>query len=152
VTAALGISSNLAILPGGTGSGPYSDTVNFTGTGVVGGSFTATSSGRNFGTVAVGSEASVYGTQLTNSTGAAITLTLGGGTLASPGVAEGYSVVTNCGATLAVNASCELEFDFTPTAAGATSVLYPVSANGGAVPFTSGGTVYTGITLTGTGD
>jgi hypothetical protein len=91
--------------------------------------------------------------ELTNNTASAITLTLGGGTFGSNGAADGYTVQTNCGATLAVNANCELVFGFTPKAVGTTQVVYPVSATSGGnnVPLMSGGQTYTGITLTGTG-
>jgi subtilase family serine protease len=156
VSSALTITSNVSILPGGTGSGPYSDTVSFTGTGVAGGNFTASTAGHNYGTVAVGSAATPYGVTLTNSTSVALTLTLGGGTFASNGAADGYTVATNCGATLAVNASCQLQFSYTPTAIGSTSVAYPVTAVNGSTPYPlySGGTQVSGgsITLSGTGN
>jgi hypothetical protein len=152
-TDSLVITSSVEILPGGTTSAPYTDTVTVTGTGVAGGSFTASTVGHNFGSIAVGSAASPYGVELTNNTASAITLTLGGGTFGSNGAADGYTVQTNCGATLAVNANCELVFGFTPKAVGTTQVVYPVSATSGGnnVPLMSGGQTYTGITLTGTG-
>ena len=147
------ITSSVPILPGGTTSSPYTDAVTVTGTGIAGGSFTATSVAHNFGTVAVGSAATTYGVQLANNTSAAITLALGGGTFATMGAADGYSVLTNCGATLAMNSNCEVEFNYTPTAAGATQVMYPIAAtnSNGSVPLMSGGVSYGGITLTGTG-
>jgi uncharacterized repeat protein (TIGR03803 family) len=149
----LAITSSVPILPGGTTSSPYTDTVTVTGTGVAGGSFTATSVAHNFGSVTVGSAAATYGVKLANNTATGITLTLGGGTFASNGAADGYSVVTNCGATLAANANCEVEFNYTPTGAGTTQVMYPIAAtnSGGSVPLMSGGASYSGITLTGTG-
>ena len=61
---------------------------------------------------------------------------------------------TNCGATLAVNASCELIFSFSPTATGQVSAIYFVSAvdkNNNQVPLYSGGNTYSAITLLGTG-
>jgi len=147
------ITSSVPILPGGTTSSPYTDTVTVTGTGVAGGSFTATSVAHNFGSVAVGSSATTYGVKLANNTATSITLTLGGGTFASNAAADGYSVVTNCGATLAANANCEVEFNYTPTGAGTTQVMYPIAAtnSSGSVPLMSGGASYSGITLTGTG-
>jgi hypothetical protein len=148
---ALTVSSDHSILPGGTGSGPYSTVVNFTGAGVAGGYFTATSAGHNFGTVTVGSQASPYGVVLSNNT--AVTLTLALGNLSAN--TDGYSVVTNCGSTLAVNASCNLQFYYTPTAVGQTTAFYQVSASNGSTsyPLYSGGTAVTsgGVTLTGTG-
>jgi arabinogalactan endo-1,4-beta-galactosidase len=156
VSGALTINSNVAILPGGTGSnGSYSDSVSFAGTGASGGTFSATTAGHNFGSVAVGSAATAYGLTLTNGTGATVALTFGGGTFASNGPADGYSVLTNCGATLAANASCQLQFGYAPSTAGTTSVVYPVTAANGATnyPLYSGGAIVGsgGITLTGTG-
>jgi hypothetical protein len=151
----LTVHSNVAILPNGSGSsGAYTDLVSFTGTGVVGGTLTATSTGHNFGTVKTGSEATAYGVELSNNTAVALTLTLGGGTFASNGAADGYTMQTNCPATLAVNANCEIVFSYTPAAVGTTSVAFPVSAKNGSTsyPMSSGGSTYTSITLTGTGD
>jgi hypothetical protein len=155
VSYTLTLNSNVQILPNGTGSGnSYSDPVTFVGVGVAGGSLTATSTVHNFGTVPVGAEANSYGVQLSNNTASPVTLSLGGGTFASNGAADGYSVQTNCPVTLAVNQNCEVLFLFTPAVSGTTQVFYPVSAtsSNGSVPMTSGGTTYTGITLSGTGD
>jgi hypothetical protein len=145
-TAALTVSSNLSILPGGTGSGPYTDVVNFSGSGTTSAQFTATTAGHNFGTVTVGSTATAYGTTLTNSTG--VVLTLNFGSVSSP-----FTKATNCGTTLAVNASCQLQFDFTPTATGVVQQVYSVSATNGSTTYNlySGGNQVSGITLTGTG-
>jgi hypothetical protein len=154
-TDALTVASNVVILPGGTGSnGSYTDTISFSGIGVAGGSLTATSTVHNFGTEPVGAEANSYGVELSNNTSSAVTLTLGGGTFASNGAADGYTMQTNCPVTLAVNQNCELMFLYTPTATGATQVFYPVAASNssGSVPLTSGGSTYTGITLSGTGE
>jgi hypothetical protein len=149
VSGAVTITSNLQILPGGTGSGSsYSDVVNFTGSGTTSTSFTATSSVHNFGNTTVGSAATAYGTTLTNSTG--VTLTLQFGSVSSP-----FTEITNCGATLAANASCQLQFGFTPTATGTVQQVFTISATNGSTtyPLYSGGTAAAngGITLTGTG-
>jgi hypothetical protein len=144
----LTITSSIPIVPGGTGSGPYMGTVVFSGTGTSSGQLTVSTSTHNFGDVAVNSTGSVYGVTMTNSTGAAVTLTYG--SLASTAFAL---QATNCGATLPNNATCQMDFTFTPTAVGFTSATYAISANGGAVPLYSiaAAANVSGITLQGTG-
>ncbi len=149
----LTVNSNQPILPNGTGSSPnYSDTVSFTGAGVASGQFTASSVNHNWGNVTVGTTGTNYGVQLTNTTATTLTLSLGSGF--TQGL-NGFNLAgTNCGTTLAVNASCELIFSFSPTGAGAVSASYGVSAvDTSSTPVTlySGGNPYTGITLLGTG-
>jgi hypothetical protein len=113
-----------------------------TGNGVSSGAVTLTTAGHNFGTVADGTTSGTYGVVLTNSTSAAVTLTLGSVTLP-------FTSVTNCPASLAAGASCNLQFAFKPTTPGTTSQTYSVSAGGATI--TSGGNVVTGIVLTGAG-
>jgi hypothetical protein len=149
----LTVNSNVPILPDGTGSSPnYSDTVSFTGTGVSAGQFTATSVNHNWGNVTVGTTGTNYGVQLTNATSTTVTLTLGAGFTQGQ---YGFSLAgTNCGSTLAVNASCELIFSFSPTGAGAVSASYGVTAvntSSNPVQLYSGGNPYSAITLVGTG-
>ncbi len=149
----LTVNSDVPILPDGTGSSPnYSDTVSFTGTGVSAGQFTATSVNHNWGNVTVGTTGTNYGVQLTNATSTTVTLTLGGGFTQGQ---YGFSLAgTNCGSTLAVNASCELIFSFSPTGAGAVTASYGVTAvntSSNPVQLYSGGNPYSAITLVGTG-
>jgi subtilase family serine protease len=149
----LTVNSNVPILPDGTGSSPnYSDTVSFTGTGVSAGQFTATSVNHNWGNVTVGTTGTNYGVQLTNATSTTVTLTLGAGFTQGQ---YGFSLAgSNCGSTLAVNASCELIFSFSPTGAGAVSASYGVTAvntSSSPVQLYSGGNPYSAITLVGTG-
>jgi hypothetical protein len=150
VSDVLTVTSNKTIVPGGTGSGPYAATVTFTGSGTTSSNFTASTSTHNWGNIPVNTTGSNYGVQLTNNTSAAITLSLGTGFVNT----LGFSVLgSNCGATLAVNASCELIFTFTPTAAGTVNTTYGITANGGAVPLYSlaNSADVPGITLIGTG-
>lgn len=150
VSDVLTVTSNQPILPGGSGSGPYTGTVTFTGAGTTTTNFTASTSTHNWGKIPVATTGSNYGVQLTNNTAAAITLTLGTGFANN----LGFSVLgSNCGASLAVNASCELIFTFTPTSQSSVSTTYGVSANGGAVQLYSlaNGAFVSGITLMGTG-
>ncbi len=149
----LTVRSNMPITPNGTGSaGSYSDTVTFTGAGVVGGQLTATSVAHNWGNVTVGTTGTNYGVQLTNTTATPVTLNMGSGFTAG---LYGFSEAgTNCGATLAVNGSCELIFSFSPTGAGMVSAGFGVTAvdaSSNPVKLYSGGTAYSGITLSGTG-
>lgn len=115
------------------------------GAGSPQGGVALTSAGHNFGTVMDGTMSATYGTELSNSTNARVTLTLGSlrGTE--------FTVLTNCGATLAAGASCELEFTFKPTAPGGVQAVYTISSL--PVAITSGGKLlaHGGITLNGTG-
>ena len=115
------------------------------GTGVSAGGVTLTTNGHNFGTVTDGTTSATYGTELSNSTSAAVTLTMG-----SLSGTE-FTVLTNCGATLAAGSNCELEFNFKPTTPGIVQSVYTLSASptgitSGGAPLPNGG-----ITLTGTG-
>jgi hypothetical protein len=120
------------------------------GTGVTGGNLTATSVKHNFGTLAAGTSGGNYGVQITNSTSSTVTLTLGSLT----NTADGFSEVgTNCGSSLAVNASCELIFSFTPATSGlgTVSAVFPITSSS---PLYSGGAQVSPeqITLIGTGE
>jgi hypothetical protein len=147
-TDAVTISSGVPIVPGGTGSGGnYSAVVNFTGNGVAGGQFTATSVGHDFGDIDVGTSGGNYGVQLSNNTSASITLSTG----PLSNTTTGFSLVaSSCGSSLAVNASCELIFTFTPNAVGYVSATYPITSSS---PLYSGGVLVSPsqITLSGTG-
>ena len=107
------------------------------------GSVTLTTNGHNFGTQAVGTASGTYGTELTNSSNATETITLG------PVPSGPFTMLTNCGTTLAAGASCEIEFTFTPTTTSTVQVVVPLSGSPTAI--TSGGVALPsgGITLTG---
>jgi len=113
------------------------------GSGTSNGGVSLTTNGHNFGTVAVGTTSSTYGTELSNSTASAETLTLG------PVPSGPFTMLTNCGTTLAAGASCEIEFTFTPTTTSVVQVVVPLSGSPTAI--TSGGVALPsgGITLTG---
>jgi hypothetical protein len=115
-----------------------------TGSGTSSGGLSLTTAGHNFGTQTVGTTSGTYGVVLSNSSSAAIALTLG--SVNSP-----FTSVTNCPATLAAGSSCNLQFTFKPTATGTTQEIYSISGNGGSSTLTSGGNTVSGITLTGTG-
>jgi hypothetical protein len=148
LTDAITITGSVPILPGGTTASPYSDTVSLTGVGVAGGQFTATSVKHSFGNVPVGDSAGNYGVELSNNTSSAVTLSLGSGFTQG---ANGFTIVgTSCGASLAVNANCELIFGFTPTATGTVTAAYPITAS---ATLYSGGVAVSPsqISLSGTG-
>jgi len=90
----------------------------------------------------VGTTSAVFGVVLTNGRNTSITLTLGS-------VTAPFASATNCTATLAAGATCNLQFTFTPSSTSLVQQVYSLSANGGAVPITAGGVTITGITLTG---
>jgi hypothetical protein len=143
------VTSSVPILPGGSGSGPYTDTITVTGTGVSGGNLTITSAGHNFGTLAAGTSGGNYGTEITNSTVSTVTLRFSGLT----NTADGFTLVgSNCGASLAANASCEVVFSFKPSQSGLGTVqaIYPITSS---APLYNGGVQVSPeqITLTGTG-
>jgi uncharacterized repeat protein (TIGR03803 family) len=117
-----------------------------TGTGVAAPAVTLTSSGHNFGTVAVNGTSSVYGAVLTNSTTNALQMAYG--SVSSPFLVYG----DNCGSVLAAGLSCNLEFQFAPNAAGTYNQTLSLSATAGGSPvnITSGGVPVTGIVLKGT--
>ena len=113
-----------------------------TGSGTTNGGVSLTTNGHNFGTVTVGTTSSTYGTELSNSTTSAETISLG--TVSAP-----FTMLTNCGTTLAAGSSCEIEFTFTPTTTSPVSVVVPLSGSPAAI--TSGGVALPGggITLSG---
>jgi hypothetical protein len=114
------------------------------GSGTTQGGVSLTTAGHNFGTVTVGTTSATYGTELSNSTATAETISVIGGS--AP-----FHMVTNCGTTLAAGASCELEFTYQPETTGTSSGTVPFS--GSPTVITSGGAPLPngGITLTGTG-
>jgi hypothetical protein len=114
-----------------------------TGSGTSQGGVSLTTDGHNFGTVTVGTTSSAYGTELSNSTTSAETITLG------PAPSGPFTMLTNCGTTLAAGSSCEIEFTFSPTTTSPVSVVVPLSGSPRAI--TSGGAALSGggITLTG---
>jgi hypothetical protein len=115
------------------------------GSGTTQGGVSITTAGHNFGTVASGTTSPVYGTVISNSTGAAVTLTLGSVT------GTEFTSATNCGTTLAAGASCNLQFSFAPTAPGSTQAVFALASS---VAITVGGSALPngGVTLSGTGD
>jgi len=117
------------------------------GTGVVGGNLTATSVTHNWGSISVGASGGNYGVEITNSTSSAVTLSFSGLT----GGSSGFSLVgSSCGASLAVNANCELVFSFTPTATGFVSGTYPITSSS-PLYFNGSAVSPSQITLEGTG-
>jgi hypothetical protein len=109
------------------------------------------SAGYQFGEQAVGGKSQTYGTVLYNTTGATISLSY---SYSDPTAAQNFtSVIDNCGATLATNSDCNLQWQFTPVTAGAITVTYDINAtmDGSPVTITSGGNPVNGVTLDGTG-
>jgi hypothetical protein len=122
-----------------------------TGTGSTTQQVTLTSDGHDWGKQDIGSVSQVYGTVLTNGTQnpLAVTITLSGDT------GDFHTYAINCGSTLAANASCNLQYQFTPQTTGAKQELVNITlkdtVTGKAVPILSGGVVVSGLTLSGTG-
>jgi hypothetical protein len=116
------------------------------GSGTLTGGLSLTTKGYNFGTVAIGTTSGTYGTVLSNSTSSAATLTLGS-------VSAPFTSTTNCGATLAAGASCNLDFTFTPISTAAQSQSFAIAASVGGAPvtITTNGAATSAIVLTGTG-
>jgi hypothetical protein len=86
-----------------------------------------------FGNQQVGSLSSAQGVTLTN-TGTA-PLSIG-----SINASASYTAITNCGGTLAVNGSCNINVEFAPTATGAQSGALSITTGQGTSTVTLGGT------------
>jgi trimeric autotransporter adhesin len=141
----LTITSGVPILPG---SGGDTGTVTVNGTGVAGGQLTATSVTHNWGNITVGTSGGSYGVELSNNTSSVVTLSFSGLT----GGSSGFALVgSSCGASLAVNANCELMFNFTPTATGFVTGTYPIPSSS-PLYFAGNPISPSQITLKGTGD
>ena len=120
-----------------------------TGTGIRKGGVFLASSGHNFGLIADGTTSAVYSNVVTNSTASPVTL-------AFTAVTAPYAVTNSCPSSLPAGESCALQFEFSPTAPGATLQKFGITVNGGALTLTSSGVgnsgvSVTGITLSGTG-
>jgi hypothetical protein len=134
-TWSLGTTSGITFGPSNGGT--------LSGTGVSSAAVSLSSAGHNFGSLLDGNTSAVYGAVLTNSSASDVTLTHG--TVSAP-----FSIVlNNCPATLVAGASCNLQFEFKPTAAGAFSQTFTLSSTPTGI--TSGGNPVSGITLSGTG-
>ena len=114
-----------------------------TGTGTSTGTLTITTGGHNFGNVTVGTTSPVFGAVITNSTSAPVTLTVGA--TSAPFV----QYLNNCPSTLKVGASCNLQWQFHPTAKGIISEYVPLTASS---PIKAGSTTVTSMYLVGTGN
>ena len=127
----------------------------------VGTTLTLSTAGHNFGPWVVGTTSSTYGTTLTYplcsgpgcTTQDPINLTYaytGGSNTAD------FNLLTNtCGAQLTAGQSCNLAWTFSPQVAGALSAVYSISGvdsvNNQPVTITQGGTIVTGVSLSGNG-
>ncbi len=83
----------------------------------------------NFGNVASGATSSPQTVTITNVSGVAQTLSLAGG------AAGLFGGTTNCGATLAAGASCQLFYAFSPTGVGSETGSTTLTVNGQNVSF-----------------
>lgn len=111
-------------------------TVALTGTGVAGGTMTATPVKLDFGSVAVGSTSSAQSTMVTNSGTSSVTMT-------SATASTNFAVSSDLcsGTTLASGSSCQIKATFTPTAASSTTGTLTVAYSTGSLT----------VALTGTG-
>lgn len=122
-----------------------------TGTGIQSQGVTLATAGHNFGAQDIGSVSGIYGTVLTNGSEdpLAVSITVSGST------GDFLTYATNCGATLNANASCELQYQFTPRSTGFKQEVVSINlidmVTKQAVTITSGGQAASGITLSGTG-
>jgi hypothetical protein len=124
--------------PGSTSSAV---TVTYTGPDITFSSVT-----HNFGGITVGTSTTGsgnYGVQLTNNDSTAFPFSLS--ILGS----SAFTANTNCPASVAAGAKCEIVFTFTPIAAGTETATWSVAANGKTFSPSDGGTL-TGIGLTNT--
>jgi hypothetical protein len=91
------------------------------------------SSALDFASVNVGQSA-VRSALLTNTGDAPMTVTVGA--LGAAAASAGFSLTHNCPASLAPAASCTLQADFAPSAAGAVSASFDVATNATGSPHT----------------
>jgi hypothetical protein len=106
---------------------------------------------QEFGETGVGGGSATYGTVLYNTSGSTAAVSFG---YSNSAQAANFRLVANsCGASLATNATCSLQWEFTPTTTGNLTAVYDVNASVGgcSVTVTSGGEPVNGVTLEGTG-
>ena len=101
---------------------------------VAGNAITLNSQKHNFGTVQVGAEAEKFGLNISNGSEAAVPFSF-----KASGETGAYSIVNNCGATIAANGQCSLIFTFKPTAKSWQEMH--VALDTGNVSVTGGNTV-----------
>jgi hypothetical protein len=95
---------------------------------------TLNSQKHNFGATPVGSDAQKFGLNISNGSEAAVPFSY-----KATGETGAYSIVNNCGATIAANGQCSLIFTFRPTAKSWQEMH--ISLNTGNVLVTGGNTV-----------
>jgi hypothetical protein len=123
--------------------------VVLTGTAVNEGRLNLTTSVHNFDDQAVGTSSIIYGTVLTNSYAFPVSLTFA----TTGNTADFLTTANNCPATLPANASCNLQFAFTPKVTGFLTETMGITAThtGGPIAVTSLGATVPGVILRGTG-
>jgi hypothetical protein len=123
--------------------------VNLTGDGTRASGVLLTTAGHTFADQGMKTTSPTYGAELTNATASALSLTYAGSGSTSSFPSQG----TSCGATLAANASCDMQWAFDPQTASLLHYDYAIAATSGGSPvtITSGGAPVTGIALTGLG-
>jgi hypothetical protein len=135
-----------ATITGSWNGAPFS--IGLAGTGIAAGStptqvLRITPTGLEFGAVAVGTTSAAQAVTVTNVSSAAVTLSGTGGTPTGP-----FATTNNCqGMSLAAGASCQMQFTFTPTAAGAATGTATGAWNGQSYTIALHGTGGAGSTL-----
>lgn len=115
---------------------------SFSGTGIAPGNMTLSPGSYNFGNVQVGQNSQPESFSLTNSGGAAVTLS-------SVTATASFSITSNsCGSILAANSACAIAVLFAPTAAGAASGTLTVTGSAGTQTANLSGTGLTAATAT----
>lgn len=122
-TAAATYQAAITITSNATGS---PQAVSLTGTGTITLAATVTPTALDFGNVDIGTTSSAQTVTLANTGNGPITISsilpLGSG-------AGVFNVTSNCGATLAVGASCQIAVTFSPTATGAAAATLTITDN-----------------------
>jgi len=126
-----------------------SDGGTLSATGAAGTGVTLTTAGHDFSFQAVGTTSDIYGVVLANATSSPVTLSF-----SQTDATDFPTFADNCPTTLQAYQTCNLQYDFAPTALGYLSDLITITATqgGNSVTITSGGNTVTGILLDGTGD
>lgn len=131
--------------------------VTLTGYGITGSNYVLLSTAKhNFGNVFNGSPSSVYGVQMINTRPGPVTVTVSstGSTGAFPITSDNCFTPPSGTTTLASGQSCQVQFQFSPSAVGVQTATYNLTATSGGssviILDQSTSNQVTGVTLTGT--
>ncbi len=122
-------SATFTIAPHGRVFSP-SNTGTLLAQAVAAGSITLNSNKHNFGAVPFGTSPT-FGLIISNGSGQVVPLSF-----TPSGDTTDFTYVTNCGATIAINGSCEVVFTYTPSSTSYQTLTFAISTGASGVPIT----------------